>query len=156
MTDTTGINPIAVFNYGAFVAQYPTFACLNELQAQGYFDMAGLYHRNDGFGPVKSAAQQTMLMYLVTAHLAALMTPQGQNGGAAPVGRISDASEGSVSASFDVGDMKFREAWFAQTQYGFSYWQATAAYRQMRYVPPIPRNFNPWPGQGGAGGTIIV
>ena len=147
--------PIATFSYQEFIAVYPTFSCLSALQAQAYFDQATMYHRNDGFGPVATEAIQKMLLYMLTAHIATLLSG-GSNGGAAPVGRLSSASEGSVSAEFDLGaDVKMNQAWFVQTQYGLSYWQATAAYRQMRYVPPIQRNFNPWPGAGGRGGIII-
>lgn len=150
---TTGAGPVTVFDFSEFIALYPTFACLNGLAAQGYFDLAAVYHRNDGFGPVKLAAQQKTLMYLMTAHVATLMA-SGANGGAAPVGRLSSASEGSVSASFELAaSMNMNQAWFAQSQYGLMYWQATAGYRQMRYVVPVPRNFTPWP--SGGGGVIF-
>ena len=77
------------------------------------------------------------------------------------VGRVASASEGSVSVSLEyASSTSVNQAWFFQTPYGAQFWQATAAYRQMRYVAPMPRNFNPWPPGGGwpggwPGGGVI-
>ena len=63
------MNPIVVFDYGAWVARYPEFAQVNEIQAQGWFDDATQFHRNDGSGPVKDAATQLRMLNMLTAHI---------------------------------------------------------------------------------------
>lgn len=68
------------------------------------------------------------------------------NGAARPVGRTSNASEGSVSAGFDypVGSSA-SAAFFTQSQYGAMFWQATSGLRSFRYVAgPTPG----WPLRG--------
>jgi hypothetical protein len=76
---------------------------------------------------------------MVVAHLGTLsgvLTPAGQGSTATQVGRVSSASEGSVSASMDMGQQSKNAAFWLQTQYGATFWQATAKYRTMRYVLP--------------------
>jgi hypothetical protein len=56
-------------------------------------------------------------------------------GSVRPVGRVSSASEGSVSASFDYGTpTPGSGAWFQQSQYGAAFWQATSSLRGMQYI----------------------
>lgn len=153
--------PVVTFDYNGFVAQYPEFAGLSQPQAQGYFDMAGMYYANAGW--TGAMPQAPMLLGLLTAHLAWLLAPRDANGnpsstGAAdtipPPGRISSANEGSVSGSFDMGDANAgspSQAWYMQTRYGAAYWYATAQFRTARYVAtpqnpvrlglPLPRRF---------------
>ena len=91
---------------------------------------------------------------MLAAHIAQLNAPQingqpGTGAGNAPapniVGRIANASEGSVSVSTQLDLPPGSSQWFAQTKYGLAYWQATAAYRTMRYIPGPYRAFTPWP-----------
>ncbi len=139
------MNPIAIFNYGAFVNRYPEFAQTNSIQAQGWFDEATTFHRNDGTGPVRDAATQLRLLNMLTAHIgrleqmAALMAPAGVTG------RVASVTEGSVSISFSpLSGEPFSATWFSQTAYGFSYWQATSVYRSMHYrVRRNQRVFDP-------------
>lgn len=137
------------FSYEAWVARYPEFSGVPQTAAQGYFDEATIYLRNDGTSPISTTALQAMLLNMLTAHIAALYAAQSQrNGGGAPglVGRISDAAEGSVSVSTDMGaEQPGSAAWFQQTPYGASYWQATAQYRTARYRAGPRRVFNAWP-----------
>jgi hypothetical protein len=74
---------------------------------------------------------------MLTAHIAALYAPSTASGSspATPPGRISNASEGSVSAAFELNTPQ-AAAWYAQTKYGVSFWAATAPFRTMHYVPP--------------------
>jgi len=126
----------------AWKQQYPNFDYLSDTQVQLYFNQAAMVHRNDGGGPVCDAATQTNLLYLLTAHVATLLAPtsSGQAPNPTQVGRISQASEGSVNVSLELpGNMPQASAWFAQTQYGLMYWTATKPYRTMRYLPN-PRN----------------
>lgn len=126
---------VATFDYPTWAARYPEFSAVSSALAQAYFGEATLYLANDGTGPVQDAGQQLALLNMLTAHIAALNA--GTNGQPASplVGRIAHASEGSVSVSTEMPAMPGSAAWFMQTKYGLSYWQATAQYRTMRYVP---------------------
>lgn len=143
---------IVTFNFAAWVAQFPEFAALTEPQAQGYFDQGGMYLDNFGGGPCIVPAQKTILMNLVTAHIAWLFAPRDANGNPAAtgtpappiVGRISSASEGSVSLSIENQYPPGSVQWWQQTRYGSAYWAMTAAYRTMHYLPGTPRNMEPF------------
>lgn len=131
-----------VFNYQVWVARYPEFANISEPLAQSYFDEAGLYFANCGWQA--SLPQAPTLLNMLTAHIAWLYAPRDANGNPAStgtalapsiVGRINSASEGSVSVGSELKDSGSpSEAFFSQTKYGLSFWQATAQFRQARYV----------------------
>ncbi|HEX2753728.1 MAG TPA: DUF4054 domain-containing protein [Alphaproteobacteria bacterium] len=132
------------FDYASWVLIYPQFASLDQTQViNGALPIAELYCRNDGLGPVSTAATQTTLLGLMVAHICQLMYGVIGKAPSGLVGRISDATEGSVSVSADFPTTP-NNAWFMQTPFGAAYWQATAAYRTMRYVPGPRRNMNPW------------
>jgi hypothetical protein len=62
------------------------------------------------------------------------------------VGRIDNASEGSVAVATQNDYPPGTPQWFQQTKYGSDYWAASAPFRTMRYRPPHHRRiFNPWP-----------
>lgn len=134
-----------VFDYAKFVAAYPEFSGCSPEQLQNYFDMSDSFFSNDPGNPAFGTGvdRMTRLAYMVTAHIAWLMAPRdalgkpsssGKTTGA--VGQITSASEGSVSASMaEVAKGSDLAAWFAQTPYGFMFWQATAQFRQARYLP---------------------
>jgi hypothetical protein len=133
------------FSYPAFVARYPEFASVSLAQAQEFFNEATIYHANDGGGPVSNATIQSALLNMVTAHISALYTqsqgdpsPGSAKDANSPVGRISNASEGSVSAAFDYGSSASdHKMFFCQTKYGASYWAATQQYRTARYLSGV-------------------
>lgn len=126
------------FDYQVWIHRYPEFKSVAECDAQGYFDEATLYHRNDGGGPVADAGQQRVLLNMLTAHIAKLYATVGGVAPSGLVGRITDASEGSVSAAVDkFANMPNSAQWYIQTPYGFAYWQATRQYRTAHYRPGI-------------------
>jgi hypothetical protein len=129
------------FDFQAWVARYPELADVPPAIAEGYFTEATIYHANDGSGPVADDAQQRALLGMIVAHLAKLAELRGL----APwlVGRISSASEGSVSVSSDLTQLAGTAQWFGLTTYGLNYWFATAPYRTARYRPGPRRMFNP-------------
>ena len=141
------VQPV-VFDYQAWVQQFPAFANVNETQAQSYFDYAGLYFANCGW--TAALKQAPMLLNLLTAHIAWLWAPRDGNGspsstGTYPppsvVGRVSSAGEGSVSVSAEYqGNAGSPSAqWYNQTQWGAAYWTATLRLRSARYVrTPFP------------------
>lgn len=151
---------IITFDYAKWVQLFPNFAYISEPQAQLFFDLATQWCRNDGDGPVggwpglcnfftinASAAAiqtQTNFLNLLTAHLAQLFAPSST--GAAPsglVGRITSASEGSVSVATEF-PMTANSAWFNQTPYGSAFWSASAPFRTMRYIVAPPKPTDPW------------
>lgn len=137
-TTPTVTRGIVVFEPDVFKTRYPAFSTLDDTVLQADFDTATLFLNNSCCSVVKDANVRERLLYMVTAHIAALL--QGENGQTPSglVGRVDKASEGSVSigASY-VTDMSMSEAYFSQTKYGAMFWTATAGYRAMWYVPPI-------------------
>lgn len=127
---------VASFNYAVWIARYPEFSGVDSGLAQQYWDEATLYLRNDGSGPVRDVAQRTVLLNMLTAHIAQLyaLTATDQPVSSV-VGRISDATEGSVTIGTDNQYPPGTAQWYQQTKYGASYWSATVRWRTMRYVP---------------------
>jgi len=130
---------IATFVYADFIAQYTAFATAPpEPVLQGFFDIAGeLYLRNDGTGRIRSVSAQTMLLYMLTAHLAQLTYGADGASPSGLVGRISSATQGSVTVATDYPSTP-NSAWFVQTPYGASFWQAVSAYRSVAAYRPGP------------------
>lgn len=126
------------FDYAAWQAAYPLLATVPSADATGYFNLATMLFRNDGTSPAPTVAMQTTLLYLLTAHMAKLFAPQSQGGQAAGiVGRISNASEGSVSVQTEYSSqISDSQAFYIQTTYGALFWQMTAVFRTMRYRVP--------------------
>lgn len=145
------------FDYRWWQTRYPELAEWTPPDmAQNYFDMATMYCDNTdggpplvilGFGvvgcrstgsPVRNIPQRQVLLGLLTAHIAALWSPL--NGTASPntVGRLTSASEGSVSVSVTYPEVVGAE-WYNLTKFGAAYWAATARYRMARYYP-APRS----------------
>lgn len=127
---------VAVFDYSVWAVRYPELAVtVAEPLAALLFQDAGLYLNNTDCSPVTNVARRTQLLNMLTAHLAYLENQAKAGGG---VGRISNASQGSVSIAFDMGDVSAAKAFYAQTPYGLMYWQATQGYRTAHYVPGPP------------------
>ena len=137
---------IATFNYATWALLYPDLAAnVAQTQAQAYFDnLAPLYLNNTDLSPVQDPVLRGTLLGLLVAHIAKLNLPESQ-GGSGAVGRVASASEGSVSASCDVGPVAGSQAWFHQTQAGDTFWHATLFLRQGRYVPGYPQRRPIWP-----------
>lgn len=133
------------FNYATWVARYPEFSAVSPDLAGSYFDEAGLYFANCGW--TASLKIAPTLLNMLTAHIAALNAPQANGSPATTgqpasplVGRIDQASEGSVSVHADMGDANAAspsQAWYMQTKYGAAYWAATAQFRTARYSPRV-------------------
>ena len=125
-----------VFDPTAFKARYPEFAAVPDATLTACFMEAGLYLSNADNSPVQNLTRRATLFNMLTAHVAYLGGLLSADGMPRPVGRVSQASEGSVSAAFDdVAATPGSGAWFRQTQYGAAFWQATSSLRGMRYIP---------------------
>lgn len=122
-----------VFDPAAFKARYPEFAAVGDPLLQACFGEAGLYLSNADNSPVQNLTRRAVLLNMLTAHIAALGGALSSDGQPRPVGRISSATEGSVSASMEYL-APGSSAWFAQTQYGAAFWQATTSLRGFRYM----------------------
>lgn len=137
--------PVATLDYSVWSARYPALAeFTNAGLAQTYWDEAGFFLDNTDASPVRDLGKRRILLGLITAHLARLNQP-ASSGGSDVVGRISAASEGSVSLSADMGPVTGSQAWWVQTKEGAQYWAATAFLRTARYVPGFPQRFPVWP-----------
>ena len=147
-----------VWDYAWFQRRFPEISewCSPD-QAEGYFDFAtSLLDNRDSGGtrpfctalqnsPITDIPTRQRLLGLLTAHIATLFAPI--NGIASPtlVGRITNASEGSVSVGVDFPSDPGAE-WFTQTKYGAMFWQLTKRYRMMRYYPGRQAFRQGWPG----------
>lgn len=139
--------PAVVFDSAAFLQRYPEFSTVPVPLLEDYFVEAGVYLNNTDTSPVCRLPLRAILLNMLVAHIAKLYSGANGQGGAGMVGRISGATEGSVSAQAEMGPATGSNAWYLQTQYGAAYWQATAAFRTARYVPgqsyPPQYNFGP-------------
>lgn len=132
---------IATFNFAAWGTRFPEFSGVSEPRALSFWTTATMFWPNNGASPSPTVEEQANLLNLLTAHIAALSTSgAGGAGGAAPigpVGRISSATEGSVTVQTELAGAQAGAspsmAFYAQTQYGLMFWQATAGYRNMHY-----------------------
>lgn len=150
---------VVTFSYDTWTATFPEFLSaggtipVTPTQAAQYFTQATMLHANDGSGPVNNSDQQLALLNMVTAHIAAIFAPpQGQAAASPIVGRIKDATQGSVSVSAENDYPPGSAQYWQQTKYGSMYWEATKQFRRMRYYPnPRSPVTNPWqfPGWGG-------
>ncbi len=140
---------VVQFDYNAWVLRYPEFASVAQPLATLYFDEATIYHRNDGGGPVEDTTVQSTLLNMLTAHIAARYATSNNKPASPLVGRINNATEGSVTVATDLTVPAGTAQWFAQSKYGLDYWAASAPYRTMRYLRGPRRNFGPifpgWP-----------
>jgi hypothetical protein len=134
---------VVTFNYDEWVAAYPELSGVSAPAAQGYFDIATTICANK-LNPVPTPDALKALLYMLTSHVATLFSSVTAGGASpsTPPGRISNATEGSVSATFDYKASENAQ-WFLQTKYGALFWQATVALRSFRYVPKGPFSGGP-------------
>jgi hypothetical protein len=124
---------VVVFDPTAFKTRYAEFSTVADGTLTAYFFEATLYLNNSESSLVTDVTQRSVLLNMIVAHLAALYSGVNGQSPSQLTGRISQASEGSVSVATDMGPVSNTAAWWAQTKYGYHYWQATAPYRTMRY-----------------------
>ena len=149
------IGGIVTFDYNLWRATFPELQASQAL-ATLYFGTAQLFLDNSPRSPVRDSSpggQRAILLNLLVAHLVKLYAPQNGQPASPIVGRINEAAEGSVTvrATFDAGN---GAAWYLQTQYGATYWAATAGYRMARYLPGPQRPTDPWRMVFGTGNRI--
>jgi len=137
--------PPVTFDFATWVGLFPEFSALTTGQGAAYFTRAtATIIANSVSNPIYGDGNLAYLIYLATSHVAWLNCPKDAGGnpaatGAAAsplVGRVSSASEGSVSVSteWSFNDPSAQAAYLAQTKYGAEYLAATAQYRTARYI----------------------
>lgn len=96
-----------------------------------YFDWACVFINNSESGLISvCGGMRKRIIYLMMAHLLTLNAP-GKDG--STVGRVSSASQGSVSVALDFPTTA-NNAWWVQTQYGAMVWELTRRYRSFRWI----------------------
>lgn len=126
---------MVVFVPADFIAAFPAFATVPTPALSMSFALATTQLSNGCGSRVRDANLRETLLNLLTAHVTALK--DGQNGQPPPgiVGRVDKATEGSVSvsAAMDTSGV-YGKDYYAQTQWGLLYWQATARFRAGVYI----------------------
>lgn len=112
---------VVVFNAEEFKTLYPQFANVDDAVLENYFNAATLLLDNTPNSKVKDLQERTMLLYMLTCHIATL-----KKRGDSIVGTITAATEGKVNVSVTP---LVNANWYTQTVCGSMYWQATAKYR---------------------------
>ena len=135
---------MAVFTYALWAAIFPELGLYtNSAQATQYWTEATMLLDNTISSPVQDVAQRTMLLNLLTAHICQLRQPLNGQPSSPLVGRISEATEGSVSVKAEMNVAAGSAQWFNQTKYGAQYWQMTLPFRSARYAIGPRRVFTP-------------
>lgn len=129
---------MVVFDPAAFKLAYPAFATVADPALQVSFSLAELQLNNSCGSLVKNANTRELLLNLLVAHITALKDGQNGQPPAGIVGHVDKAQEGTVSVSASVGTMVYGQAYYMQTQWGALFWQSTARFRTMRYIPAPP------------------
>lgn len=139
------MNGIAVFVYSDWAARYPELANWITANLAGMFFLeATLYCDNTATSPISDVTQRTMLLYMLTSHIAQLNAALGGQPSSNLVGRISEATQGSVTVSAQMDVPPGSAQWYAQTKYGSAFWSATAQYRAARYLLAPVHSFRPF------------
>lgn len=131
--------PSVVFDPISFAQRFTAFAWLNNDVLSDYFTEATMMIANDDASLIQDLAQRKVILNLLVAHLAALNSGENGQVPSGLIGRVSSASEGSISVSTDYTSNSELAQWFNQTRYGAELWILLARYRQFRYVAPIRR-----------------
>jgi hypothetical protein len=154
------LTPVVTFSFATFISYFPEFAALSPALVAAYFTRAtATIIANDASNPAYDANNVNWpppggnpafpyLIYLATAHVAWLNctkdvagNPTSDPSAAQPasplVGRVSQASEGSVSVSTEYpldGSSSAQEKYLSQSKYGIELWTALAPYRTAQYA----------------------
>lgn len=130
---------VVVFVPADFRTAFPSFTTVSDAGLQLSFTLATTQLANSCCSRVKDANLRETFLNLLTAHITALK--DGENGNPPPgiVGRVDKATEGSVSvsAAMDTSGV-YGKDYYAQTQWGLLYWQATQGFRRGVYIAPPP------------------
>lgn len=135
---------VVTFDPTAFKLRYPEFAAVADGTLSYYFTEATLYLSNATNSPVSNLTRRSLLLNMLTAHCASLGGVLNAGSVPGPVGRVSQAAEGTVNATLEYLEPG-SNSWFTQTPYGAAYWQAILSYRSFRYRPYCAATRAAWP-----------
>jgi len=124
---------IVTFDVAAFKVRYPEFSAVADAKLAACFTEATLYLSNSDNSPVTDIIRRALFLNMLTAHIAYIGGSLNADSMPNPVGRVSNASEGSVSVGLDYATPG-TAAWFTMSQYGAAFWQATSSLRGFRYI----------------------
>ena len=134
-------------SYTEWSTLFPEFSNVSSSMAQLYFNLATRYCDNTAQSSVtdySAGGERDTYLNLLTAHIAFLLSGTSSQAASPLVGRIADATEGSVSVSVDLPEANnATQAFFMQSKYGLLFWTATQQYRTGGFyaprqcVPPI-------------------
>lgn len=131
------------FNYATWIPAYPQFINTPQPTIElVVVPLAQVQCRTDGGSPVRDQATLTVLFGLMVAHVTQLMFGSTIAPLTGVVGRVSQATQGSVSVSAEYNNPNPAAAWFLQTPYGAVYYQAISGFTLGVYAPrqvPIRR-----------------
>jgi hypothetical protein len=139
---------IVAFDPTAFQAAYPSFASVPDAVLTGNFNLATLQLNNSYCSAVQDEPTRAQLLNLLTAHITALLNGVNGKPPSGAVGRISSATQGSVTVQMEFKTDSEAASYYQQTQWGATFWQSTAVYRTMRYVRGNcygDASWNAWP-----------
>lgn len=131
---------VVVFDPATFKLAFPEFAQVPDARLTVLFGMVtATTIDNTDASIVVDPAQRAPMIDLLIAHMLTLFGYVRTDGTSVPgtgvVGRVSSATEGSVSTSLEYrAAATATEAWYNQTPYGAMYWAMTAPFRSFRYV----------------------
>ena len=125
-------NNVVVLDTAKFRELYPQFSKFTDAQLQNFFYQAEMLFNNTERSCIKDLGRREMLLFMIMAHLAQLQS--NIDAGNNSVGRMSSATEGSVSVSLDYGTVSNSERWWLQTPYGAQYWQFIARYKTAAII----------------------
>jgi hypothetical protein len=141
---------IVSFNAAAFTQAFPAFATIPAVVLNNNFNLATLQLDNSCNSVVQDVGIRTSLFNLLVAHITALLNGINGEPPNGTVGRVGNATQGSVSATFDYVSESESASYYAQTPWGAQFWASTVSYRNGRYIPgPASERFgdswNAWP-----------
>lgn len=120
---------VVILDYSEFRSMFPIFSdstIYPDAMLDIYFSIAEEYISNNECSKTSLKTRKNLL-YLTLAHLLLLLS--GNKDGST-VGRVANATQGSVSVGLSY-PISPNSAWWTQTQYGAMVWELTKKYRSF-------------------------
>lgn len=136
---------VVQFNYTTWSVFYSKLAAkITRELAELIFEMAELYCDNTPCSPVQNLKQRSMLLNMLVAHIAIINYGANGNDPSPLVGRISQATEGTVSVTAANDYPPGTAQWYQTTTYGSQFYAATGQFRTGFYMAPAGYDSDPF------------
>jgi len=136
---------VVEFNWDEWSVLYGELAnSVSEQLAKVWFKEAQLYCDNTPKSPIQNLTTRESLLGMMTAHLITLNVPLKGQPSSPLVGRISSATEGTVTVQVENKFPEGTPQWYQQTKYGARFWAATTQFRSFIYEPGQPFIADPY------------